>query len=170
MAAPLSGGLNTKTRGDTITLLQCYNSHKGPGHGVNIEVRCGVVWCSHHSPSQRSGNSPSPRPADSDMGSEWSIIIQSSFCGILPWQAGGKVTRRPLGRKLLGKYLTVFSHWQPLGATPLLITTLGCHYDVSSVSTSHRHHFSSSRVYVSSDQSGSGASLSLPRCFILILH
>ena len=53
------------------------------------------------------------------MGSEWSIIMETSFCGILPWQAGGKVTRRPLGRKLLGKYLTVFSH----SATPFLIAT-----------------------------------------------
>ena len=106
------------------------------------------------------GNSPPPRPADSDMGSEWSIIIQSSFCGILPWQAGGKVTRRPLGRKLLGKYLTVFSHCQTGSAPPFLITTLRYHHDVSAVSTTpplQQPHFSNSssrnQVYVSSEQS-----------------
>ena len=68
------------------------------------------------------------------MGSEWSIIIQSSFCGILPWQAGGKVTRRPLGRKLLGKYLTVFSHWHWLSYSISDYNT-PVHYHVSPVST-----------------------------------
>ena len=104
--------LNTKTRdGQEYNSYNSYNSYSGRRLGRKqllssswkIKLSATVPQCS--------ANTASPRLTDSDMGSEWSIIIQSSFCGILPWQAGGKVRRRPLGRKLLGKYLTVFSHW-----------------------------------------------------------
>ena len=66
-------------------------------------------------------------------GSEWRIIIPSTFCGILPGGAGGKVSRRGVGRKLLGKYLTVFSHWHWLISTPLT-----CH-SISDYNTDTTH-------------------------------